>query len=139
MHRERDSRGRFIARKKSSIFTTPTTSRHKQDTPPSSLTHTPSLRVPGIQGEAAELGDSPTLSIKSDLGEEPFFTSTGEHIVIKAVETPEEEERETLPRSPLIEEPEDSENSEETIMIEEVVNGFGGGGRGRGRGGGNNG
>ena len=68
MHRARDSRGRFIARAKSSIFTTPTTSRHRQDTPPSSLTHTPSLRIPGIQGALAELEDSPTLSTKSDLG-----------------------------------------------------------------------
>ena len=39
---------------------------------------------------------------------------------------------------PLVEEPEDSETSEETIMTEEVVNRFGGG-RGRCRGGGNNG
>ena len=89
MHRARDSRGRFIARAKSSIFTTPSTSRHRQDTPPSSPTHTPSLRITGIQGAEAELGDSPTLSTKSDLGKEPFFTSTGEHIVIKEVESPE--------------------------------------------------
>jgi len=135
MHRARDSRGRFIARAKSSIFTTLATSRHRQDTPPSSLTHTPNLRITGIQG-AAELGDSSTLSTKSDLGEEPFFTSTRKHIVITEVESPEAEEGETLSHSPLIEEPEDSE---ETIMTEEVVDGFGGGGRGIGRGGGNNG
>ena len=108
MHRARDSRGRFIARAKSSIFTTPSTSRNRQDTPPSSPTHTPSLRIPGILGAAAKLGDSPTLFTKSDLGEEPFFTSTGEHIVIKIVESPEEEEGETLPRLPLMEEPENS-------------------------------
>ena len=58
------SRGRFIARAKSSIFTIPATSRHRQDTPPSSPTDTPNLRIPGIQGETVELGDSPTLSIK---------------------------------------------------------------------------
>jgi len=87
MHRERDSRGRFIARAKSSIFTTLATSRHRQDTHPSSPAHTPSLRIPGIQGEIAEVGDYPTLSIKSDLGKEPFFTSTGENIVIKEVES----------------------------------------------------
>jgi len=139
MHRARDSRGRFITRAKSLIFITPSTSRHRQDTPPSSPTHTPSLRVPGIQGAAAELGDSPTLSTKSNLREEPFFTSTGGHIVIKEVESPKEEEGETLPHSPLIEEPEDSKDSEETIMTKEVVDGFGGGGRGRGRGRGNNG
>jgi len=139
MHRARDSRGRFIARAKSLIFTTTATSRHRQDTPPSSTTHTPTIRIPRIQGATTELGDSPTLSIKSDLGEEPFFTSTREHIVIKEVESPEEEEGEIIPHSPLIEELEDSKNYEKTIMIEEVVNGFRGGGRGRGRRGGNNG
>jgi len=89
MHRARYSRERFIARAKSLIFTTPDTLRHRQDTPPSQ-THTPSLRIPGIQGAATELEDSPTLSTRSDLGEEPFFTSTREHIVIKEVESPEE-------------------------------------------------
>jgi len=79
MHRARDSRGRFLARGKSSIFTTPTTSRIRQDTPPSQ-THTPSLRIPGIQGATTRLEDSSILSTKSDLGEEPFFTSIGEHI-----------------------------------------------------------
>ena len=123
MHRTRYSRGRFIARAKSSIFPTPATSRHRQDTPPSSLTHTPSLRIPVIQGAATELGDSSTLSTKSDLGEEPFFTCTGKHIVIIEVESPEEEEGETLLHSSLIREPEDSEK---TIMTEEVVDGFGG-------------
>ena len=73
MHRARDSRGRFIARAKSSIFTTPASSRHRKDSPPS----TPSLNIPGIQGATAELEDSPTLSTKSHLGEDPFFTSTG--------------------------------------------------------------
>ncbi len=72
MHRARDSRVMFINRAKSSIFTTPATSRHRQDSPPS----TPSLRIPGIQGVAAEFEGSPTLSTKSDLGEESFFTST---------------------------------------------------------------
>ena len=91
MHRARDSRGRCIARANSSIFTTPSTSRHRQDTPPSSATHTPSLMIPRIQGVAIELGDSPTLSTVSNLGKEPFFTSPGEQIVIKEVESPEEE------------------------------------------------
>lgn len=57
---------------------------------------------------------------------------------MKEVESLEEEGKgENLSRQPLIEEPEDSE---ETIMTKEVVDGFGGGGRGRGRGnnGGNN-
>ena len=132
MHRARDSRGRFIAKAKSSIFTTPSSSRHRQDSPPS----TPSLKILGIQG-TAELEDSPTPPTKSHLEEDPFFTSTGEYIVVKEAESPEEEEGVILPRSPLIEEPEDSEDSKETIMAEEIIDGFGG--RGRGRGGGNNG
>ena len=138
MHRERDSRGRFIARAKSSIFTTPSTPRYRKDTPPTSPTHTPSLRIPGIQEAVVELGDSPTLSTEFELGKDPFFTSTGKHIVFKEVESPEEEEGEIPPHSPLVEELEDSKISEEAIMTEEVVNRFGGG-RGRGRGGGNNG
>ena len=102
MHRARDSRGRFIARAKSSIFTTPSSSRHRQDSPPS----TPSLKIPGIQG-AAQLEDSPTPSTKSHLEEDPFFTFTGEYIVIKEVESPEEENEETPSHPPLIEEPKD--------------------------------
>ena len=108
MHRARDSRGRFIARAKSSIFTTPSTPRYRKDTPPLSPTHTPSLRIPGIQEAVVELGDSPTLSTKSELGKDPFFTSTGEHIVIQEVESPEEEKEETPSHPPLIEESEDS-------------------------------
>jgi len=66
MHRERDSRGRFIARCRSSIFTTPATPpRVIKDTPPSQ-THTPNLRILGIQ-EATQLEDSPTSSTKLDL------------------------------------------------------------------------
>ena len=80
-------------------------------------------------GAAIELEDSPTLSTKSDLGEEPFFTSIGEHIVVEEVESPGEEgKEETLSHQPLIKEPEDPE---ETIVAEEVLDGeyslFGGG------------
>ena len=76
MHRERDSKGRFLSRAKSSIFTTLTTSRNRQETPPSYPTHTPSPRIPGIQEVVVELGDSPTLSTESELGKDPFFTFT---------------------------------------------------------------
>ena len=138
MHRARDSRGRFLARAKSSIFTTPSTSRNRQETPPSSPTYTPSPRIPGIQETVVELGDSSSPSIESELGKYPLFSSTGRHIVIEEVESSEEEEGEIPPRSPLVEEPEDSEISEKTTMTEEGVNGFGRG-RGRGGGGGNNG
>ena len=138
MHRARDSRGMFLARAKSSIFTTPSTSSNRQETPPSSPTHTPSPRIPGIQEAVVELGDSSTPSIESELGKDPFFPSTGRLIVIEEVESPEEEEGEIPPRAPLVEEPEESEIFEEAIMTEEVVNGFGRG-IGRGGGGGNNG
>ena len=131
MHRARDSRGRFLARAKSSIFTTPSTSRDRQETSPSSPTHTPSPRIPGIQEAVV---DSPTPSIESELERDPFLPSTRGQIVIEEVESPEEE-GEVPSRSPLVEEPEDSEVSEEIIMTEEVVNGFG---IGRGRGGGGN-
>lgn len=51
MHRERDSRGRFIARGRRSIPTTPPTPpRTRRDTPPSQA-HTPSHRTPEIPGE----------------------------------------------------------------------------------------
>ena len=85
MHRARDSRGRFLARAKSSIFTTPSTSRNRQETPPSSPTYTPSPRIPGIQEAVVELGDSSSPSIESKLGKDPFFSSIGRHIVIEEV------------------------------------------------------
>ena len=85
MHRARDSRGRFLARAKSSIFTSPSTSRDRQETSSSSPTHTPSPRVSGIQ----EAVDSPTPSIESELGRDPFLPSTGGQIVIEEVESPE--------------------------------------------------
>ncbi len=133
MHRARDSRGRFLARAKSSIFTTPSTSRNRQETPPSSPTHTPSSRIPGIQEAVV---DSPTPSIESELERDPFLPSTGRQIVIEEVESPEEE-GEIPPHSPLVEEPENSEVSKETTMAEEGATGLG---RGRGKsGGGNNG
>ena len=116
MHRARDSRGRFLARAKSSIFTSPSTSRDRQETSLSSPIHTPSARVSGIQETVV---DSPTPSIESELGRNPFLSSTGGQIVIEEVESPEEEEGGIPPCSPLIEEPEDFEFSRETIMTEE--------------------
>ena len=132
MHRARDSRGRFLARAKSSIFTTPSTSRNRQETPPSSPTYTPSPRIPGIQEAVV---DSPTPSIEYGLGRDPFLPSTRRQILIEEVESPEDEEGEIPPHSPLVEEPEDSEVSGEITMTKEGANGFG---RGRGRGGGGN-
>ena len=86
MHRARDSRGRFIAKAKSSIFTTPSSSRHRPDSPPS----TPSLKIFGSQG-TAELEDSPIPPTKTHL-----------------------ENKETLSHPPLVEELEDSKDSKET-------------------------
>ena len=83
MHRERDSRGIFIARGRSSIPTTPRTPpRIRKDTPPSQ-THTPNHRIPGIQGEEIQSKHSPTSSTKIVLREKTFFTSTGEPIVVE--------------------------------------------------------
>ena len=65
MHRARDSRGRFLARARSSIFTSPSASRDRQETPPLSPTDTPSPRIPGIQEPRV---DSPTPSIEFELG-----------------------------------------------------------------------
>ncbi len=108
--------------------TPPTPPRVRKDTPPSQ-THTPSYRIPGIQGAETQLEDSPTSSTKIDLGEKTFFASIAEPIVVEEVGIPsEEEEVENLSRNPLIEEPKDSE---ETIMEEEEKDGefslFGGG------------
>ena len=130
MHKDRDSRGRFIARGRSYISTTPPTPpRVRKDTPPSQ-THTPNLRIPRIQGAPTQLEDSPTSFTKTDLGEKTSSTSTGEPIVVEEVGIPtKEEEAETLSHNPLIEELDDSE---EAIMVEEEQDGefslFGGGG-----------
>ncbi len=78
MHRARDSRGRFLARARSSIFTTPSASRNRQETPSSSPTHTPSSRIPGIQ-EA--IVDSPIPPIESE--RDSFFSSTRGQVVIE--------------------------------------------------------
>jgi len=92
MHRERDSRGRFIARGRSSIPTIPPTPpRTRNDTPPSQ-THTPSHRTPGIPRAEIQSIESPISTTKAVLGEKifksptigrAFFTSTEEHIVVE--------------------------------------------------------
>jgi len=137
MHRERDSRGRFIARGRSSIPTTPPTPlRTRKHTPPSQ-THTPSHRTPRILGVEIQSKESPISSTNSVLGEKnfespttviAFFTPTREHIVVEELGIPgEEEEVEPLSHIPLIEELEEEEvtlqvepytDSEETIMVE---------------------
>ena len=117
MHRERDSRGRFIARGRSSIPTTPPTPpRTRKDTPPSQ-THTPSDRTPKIPRAKIQSKESPTSSTKSVLEEKnlgspttgvAFFTSTWENILVEELGIPsEEEEVEPLSHIPLIEEPEE--------------------------------
>ena len=132
MHRARDSRGRFLARARGSILTSPSASRERQETPPLSPTNTPSPRIPGIQEPRV---DSPTPSIEFESGRDPSLSSTETPIVIEEVET-SEEEGEIPSHSPLVEEPEDFEIPRRTTMAEEEV---GGGGRGRGGRGGNNG
>ena len=163
MHRERDSRGRFIVRGRSSIPTTPPTPpRLRRDTPPYQ-THIPSHRPPEVLRSEIQSRGSPTSSTEAVLEEKnlgsptkglAFFTSTGEHILVEELEIPRgDEEVEPFFHIPLIEEPEEEQltlqvesyiNPEECIMIgreeegEGVLNGeftlFGGG-----RGGGNDG
>ena len=126
MHRARDSRGRFLARARGSIFTSPSAPRDRQETPPLSPTDTPSPRIPGIQEPRV---DSPTPSIEFELGGDSSLSPTERPIVIEEVES-SEEEGEIPSHSPFVEEPEDFEIPRRTIMAEEEV-----GGRGRGRGG----
>jgi len=119
MHRERDSRGRFIARGRSLILTRPPTPpRARKDTFPSQ-TDTPSHRTPRIPGTKIQSKESPTSSTKTVLGEKncespttgiAFFTSIGETIVVEELGIPSgEEEVEPLSHIPLIEEPEEEE------------------------------
>ena len=124
MRRERDSRGRFIARGRSLIPTTPLTPpRLRSDTPPSQ-THIPyftSHRLPEVLRSEIQLGGSPTSSTEAVLEEEDprspiegvtFFTSTGEHILAKELEIPSgEEEEEPFFNIPLIEEPKEEHST----------------------------
>ena len=114
MHRERDSRGRFIARGRSSILTTPPTPpRIRRETPPSQ-SHTPSHRTPKVLRSEIQSRESPTSSTEAILEEKnlgspiegvAFFTSTGEHILVEElIIRSEEEEVEPLSHIPLIEE-----------------------------------
>ena len=93
MHRERDSRSRFIARGKSLIPKTPLTPpRPQSDTPPSQ-THIPYFtrhRLPEVLRSKIQLRGSPTSSTEAVLEDEDpisptkgvtFFTSTGQHIL----------------------------------------------------------
>ena len=100
MRRERDSRGRFIARGRSSIPTTPLTPpRIRRDTPPAQA-HTPSHITPKVLRSEIQSRGSPTSSTKAVLQEEnlgsptegvAFFTSTGEHILVEELRIPSEE------------------------------------------------
>ena len=114
MCRERDSRGRFIARGRSSIPTTPPTlPRLRRDTPPYQA-HTPSHRPPKVLRSKIQSRGSPTSSTEAVLKEEnlgssiegvAFFTSIGEHILVEELRIPsEEEEVEPFFHIPLMEE-----------------------------------
>jgi len=85
MHRARDSRGRFLVGAKNSIFTSP--SRLRQESPSSPIL-TPSPRVSRLPEATV---DSPSPSIESELGGDPFLLSLGGPIIIEEVETPEGE------------------------------------------------
>ena len=94
MHRERDSRGRFI-RDRSLIPTTPLTPLRQSSTPPTQ-THIPYYtghRLPEFLRSDIQSGRSPTSSTEAILEEEEdprvpaggitFFTSTGEYIPVE--------------------------------------------------------
>ena len=142
MHRERNSRGIFIARGRSSIPTTPPTPpRTRKDTPPSQA-HTPYHRTPEVLRSEIQSKGSPISSTEAVLEEKnlgsptegvAFLTSTGEHILVEELGIPgEEEEVEPLSHIPLIEEPKEEKvtlqvepytDPEETIMAEEGEDG----------------
>ena len=115
MHRERDSRGRFIVRGGSLIPTTPLTPPRSRSATPPSQTHIPYFtrhRLPEALRLEIQSRGSPTSSTKAVLEEEDprsptegvtFFTSTGEHILAEELEIPsEEEEEENFFNIPLI-------------------------------------
>lgn len=72
MHRERDSRGRFIEGGRISTPTTPPTPLGTRRNIPPSQTHTPRHRTPEIQGSKIQSRESPTSSTKSVLEEKNF-------------------------------------------------------------------
>ena len=91
MCRERDSRGRFVARGRSLIYTTPLTPPRPRSATPPYQTHIPFFtsrhRLPEVLRSEIQPGDSPTSSTVAFLEEEDprsptkgvnFFTSTGE-------------------------------------------------------------
>ena len=122
MRRERDSRGRFIARGRSLIPITPLTPPRPRSSTPPSQTHIPYFtghRLPEVLRSNIQSGGSPTSSTEAILEEEDprtpiegvtFFTSIGEYILAEELEIPseeeeEEEEEEPFFNIPLIEEP----------------------------------
>lgn len=158
MHRERDSRGRFVSRGRSSIPTSPLTLARPRSATPSTDTHIPSFagrhRLPEVHRSEIQPRDSPTSSIETVV-EEPtsptkgviFLSSTGEQLLRQELKVPSEEEEETYFNIPLVEEPEEELDnpiiepyisSEESTMAwkGEVHNVNGelriGGGRGKG-------
>lgn len=92
MHRERDFRGVFIARGKSSIpITPPNPPRLRRDTLPSQ-THIPSHRPPKFLRLEIQSRGCPNSYTKAVLEEEnlgspiegvAFFTSTWEHVLVE--------------------------------------------------------
>ena len=130
MHRERDSRGRFIATGRSLIPTTPLTPPRPRSITPPSQTHIPYCighRLPEVLRSYIQLGGSPTSSTETILEEEDpriptervtFFTSTGEHILTEELEIPsEEEEEDPFINIPLIDEIEE----QLTLQVEPYI------------------
>ena len=116
MRRDRGSRGRFIARGRSLIPTTPLTPPRPRSSTPPTQTHIPYYsghRLPKVSKSDIQSGRSPTSSTEAVIEEEDprthtvgvtFFTSIGEYILVEELEiTSEEEEEEYFFNIPLIE------------------------------------
>jgi len=99
MHRERDSRGRFVSRGRSSILTSPLTPTRPRSVTPSSKIRIPSFsgrhRLPKVNRYEIQPRDSPTSSTES-IFEEPtspiegvsFLSLTREFFLGQELEVP---------------------------------------------------
>lgn len=118
MHRERDSRGRFIGRCRSLIPTSPLTPPWPRSFTISTQTYIQSIagkhRLPTVHISEIQPKYSPTSSTEVVVEEEDptstkegiiFLSSTKQQLLGQEMEIPSEEEEETYSNIPLIEEP----------------------------------
>jgi len=122
MHRERDSRGRFVGKGKILITTSLAPLWPRSATPPTQ-TRIPSIvgkhKLPEVLRYEIQPRDSPTSSTKAIIEDKDpistttrviFLSSTREKLLAQELEAPtKEEEEEAYFNKPLIEEPEELE------------------------------